>query len=218
MFKKSVFGASVAALLAATSAHAATTAMATTDLNVRSGPGPQFEIVDVITSKDDVAVEGCLESANWCKVTYEGNTGWAFGQYLTAMVESEPVILVENREQVEVGTLTYDTTAATATASGTTAAIIGGLVAGPAGAIAGAAIGAGLGVAVDPGPQTVTYVTENPVDPIYLDGEVVVGAQFPEDVDVSFYDIPDAELKYAYVNGVPVLVNTDERRIVYVVR
>ncbi|APX90182.1 hypothetical protein BV394_10970 [Brevirhabdus pacifica] len=218
MFKKSVFGASVAALLAATSAHAATTAMATTDLNVRSGPGPQFEIVGVIDGNADVTVEGCLETANWCKVSYEGTDGWSYGQYLTAMVESEPVIVVENRDRVKVQTMTYDTTGATAAASGTAAAVIGGLIAGPAGAVAGAAIGAGLGVAADPGPQTITYVTENPVDPIYLDGEVVVGAQFPEDIDVAFYDIPDAELQYAYVNGVPVLIDPEERRIVYIVR
>jgi uncharacterized protein YraI len=215
---KHVLGASAVALLTSTSAYAATTAMATTDLNIRSGPGPMFEVVDVIASSDDVMVEGCLEDANWCQVEYNGTEGWAYGAYLTAKVETaeEPIVVVEARDQLEVQTVTYQETTGAAAASTTTGAVLGALIGGPAGAAAGAAIGAGLGIAVEPEPRTITYVTENPVDPIYLDGEVVVGARFPEGIE--FNSIPDAEFDYVYVNGVPVLVDPQERRIVHIIR
>ncbi len=61
-----------------------------------------------------------------------------------------------------------------------------------------------------------TYVRTNPVNPIYLDGEVVVGAGIPETVQLS--EVPESTYYYAYVNGVPVLVERSTRRIVYIVR
>jgi hypothetical protein len=61
-----------------------------------------------------------------------------------------------------------------------------------------------------------TYVTSNQVDPVYLDGEVVVGASLPETVQLR--EIPDYEYRYVYVNGQPVLVEPQSRRIVYVMR
>ena len=61
-----------------------------------------------------------------------------------------------------------------------------------------------------------TYVTTNQVEPVYLDGEVVVGAGLPETVELR--EIPDYEYRYVYVNGQPVLVEPSSRRIVYVVR
>ena len=61
-----------------------------------------------------------------------------------------------------------------------------------------------------------TYVVSNPVDPVYLDGEVVVGAGLPETVELR--TIPDYEYRYVYVNRQPVLVEPDSRRIVYVYR
>ncbi|WP_327787154.1 DUF1236 domain-containing protein [Rhabdonatronobacter sediminivivens] len=57
---------------------------------------------------------------------------------------------------------------------------------------------------------------ENPVDPIFLDGEVVVGAGIPETVALA--EVPESEYYYSYVNGVRVLVERDQRRIVYIVR
>ena len=61
-----------------------------------------------------------------------------------------------------------------------------------------------------------TYVRTNPVDQIYLDGEVVVGAGIPETVQLS--EVPESEYYYAYVNGLPVLVEKEQRRVVYIVR
>ena len=57
----------------------------------------------------------------------------------------------------------------------------------------------------------------NPVDPVYLQGEVVVGAGLPETVQLR--PVPDyGTYRYVYVNGQPVLVDPASRRIVYVYR
>jgi hypothetical protein len=86
------------------------------------------------------------------------------------------------------------------------------VVGGVAGAVAG-----GTADAIDePTEEVRTYVTTNQIDPVYLEGEVVVGASLPETVELR--EIPDYEYRYVYVNGQPVLVEPSSRRIVYVVR
>ena len=64
--------------------------------------------------------------------------------------------------------------------------------------------------------DTVAYVRSNPVDPVYLDGEVVVGAAIPEAVAV--YEVPQSEYRYVNVNGQYVLVEPEGRRVVYIAR
>jgi hypothetical protein len=54
------------------------------------------------------------------------------------------------------------------------------------------------------------------VEQVYLDGEIVVGAGIPETVMLA--PVPDSEYSYAYVNGVPVLVETQNRTVTYIVR
>ena len=215
MYKHVALAAGTAAFLA-TTAIAQTTATATTDLNLRSEPSPFGEIVGVIPADESVAVEGCATSVNWCRVDYAGTQGWASGEYLMTRIGDEPANLYENRERVQVHHIEVeDTTGASAVGGGTMGAIVGGLVGGPVGAAAGAAIGAGAGAATDPGPRVTSYVVENPVEPVYLTGEVVVGAGLPE--TVTLYPVPESELRYVYVNNVPVLVD-GERRIVSIVR
>lgn len=206
----------------AETAQAGTTAHAATELNLRAGPGPDMEIIDVIPADGEVMVEGCLESANWCKVTLNGTTGWAYGDYLTVkMAEApEPVVLYENRAELEVETVTYDNAAnnaaATAAGAATAAAGAAALAAGPIGILGAAVVGAALGDSATPDEQTITYVRENPVEPVILGGEVVVGATVPGEVELTA--IPDAEYSYLYLNGTPVLVEPEERRIVHIVR
>ncbi|MCY1248581.1 hypothetical protein D9M72_620260 [compost metagenome] len=66
-------------------------------------------------------------------------------------------------------------------------------------------------------PDTVrTYVTANPGETVYLDGEVVVGAALPQTVAVR--RVPDYNYDYVSINGQPVLVEPATRRIVYVYR
>ena len=93
MFTKTILSAAVVGALLSTTAYAATEASAWTDLNLRAGPGPMYQIVGVIPADGIVSVEGCLDTASWCKVSFDGIEGWASGDYLTAMVESTPVVM-----------------------------------------------------------------------------------------------------------------------------
>ena len=216
MFTKTMYATAIVGALLSTAAQAATEASAWTDLNLRAGPGPMYEIVGVIPAEGIVAVEGCLDAANWCKVSFDGTVGWASGDYLTAMVDSTPVVVYANREKVSVGTVTYEDQSEEGAAVGVaTGAAAGAMVAGPVGALVGAVLGGAVG-STAPDQKVTTYVTGNPVEPVYLDGEVVVGAGIPETVVLS--EVPDSEYSYAYVNGVPVIVERKQRQIVYIVR
>lgn len=220
MIKSSILSATALALVAANAAHAQSAeATATTDLNLRAGPGPNFEIVDVIAGDDTVTVSSCLETANWCEVTYNGTTGWAYGNYLNTQVNGESVVLYENREAVDVQITTYEgdgaSAAGGAAAGGAAGALVGSLL-GPVGTAVGAAVGADIGADAAVSDTAVTYVVENRNEPVYLEGEVVVGAGIPEEVEL--YEIPDSDYMYRYVNGVPVIVEPQERRIIRIVR
>lgn len=214
--------ASVAALAIHGGAFAQTAATATTDLNIRSGPGPQHEVTGVINSGGEVTVNGCLQGSKWCTITSSGGEGWVYSDYLTADVSGSAVVLTERYADVGVPVVTYeadDTTGGTA-AGAAGGALAGAIIGGPVGAVVGGVAGAVAGGTADaidePNEEVRTYVTTNRVDPVYLEGEVVVGASLPETVELR--EIPDYEYRYVYVNGQPVLVEPTSRRIVYVVR
>lgn len=199
-----------------------TTATAATDLNLRSAPQSTAPIVGVIANGDEVSVAGCIESANWCQVTYKDQQGWAYGDYLTAKVGEQPQPLYPNRQTIGVTVIQAPATnpaEAPNTAVGAAGgAAMGAVVGGPVGALVGAAIGGATGNAAtpEPPPEVRTYITANPQQPVVLDGEVVVGAGIPD--SVTLYDIPgQPDYRYVVVNDLPVLVNQD-RRIVYVYR
>ena len=226
-----------AALFAFTGAAVAqTSATATTDLNIRSGPGPEHAVIGVVNADSQVSVNGCLEGSKWCTIAHEGGQGWVYSDYLTADVSGTATVLTEGRTQVGVPVVTYEAqetgesadadeaAGAAGVASGAaTGAIAGALIGGPIGAAVGGVAGAAAGgvtgaavAAIDPPDEVRTYVTTNQVDPVYLEGEVVVGAGLPETVELR--EIPDYQYRYVYVNGQPVLVEPESRRIVYVVR
>jgi uncharacterized protein YraI len=188
-------------------ALAAVLASALTDLNIRSGPGPEYPIIGFIRSQDPVTMVGCIEGSLWCQITHKGQEGWAYSQYL-ATQSADNRVIVSQRPPGVIPTVTYTTTGA-AVATG---AVTGALVAGPVGAVVGGVAGATL----VPPQQVQTYVTSNPGDPVYLDGEVVVGAGVPEAVQLR--PVPDYNYRYAYVNRQPVLVDPASRRIVYIYR
>ena len=76
---------------------------------------------------------------------------------------------------------------------------------------------AGQPLVIAPPPATVrSYVVEHPVDPVYLNGEVVSGAGLPSDVALA--PIPGYQYQYAYVNNQPVLVEPQTRRVEYIYR
>ncbi len=200
-------------------------AIAATDLNIRSGPGPFYDVVGVIAGGDSVPVSRCIDSAAWCEVTYNGTTGWSSSDYLAIGVNDNAVALTTRPAGVTVETVTVENVTETqsdqnvaAAAGGTLGALAAYALGGPiAGIAAGGILGAAGGAAaVEPTEETVTYITQNPVETVYLDGEVVVGAGIP--TGITTYEVPQEGLRYLNVNGQYVLVDAETNAIIRVVR
>jgi SH3-like domain-containing protein len=204
-----------AAILLTSAAIADFSATTVTDLNVRAGPGPEFEVIGVIGANTAVPVQGCMEGSKWCAVSHGGAQGWVYSDYLVADFTGTQVVLTDRSAEMAVPVATYSGPAA-AVSGAVGGAIVGALLGGPIGAAIGGTAGAVAGATIDPSPEVHTFVTSNPIDPVYLEGEVVVGAMVPETVMIA--PIPEYEYAYVYVNGVPVLVEPATRRIVYVFR
>ncbi len=221
--------ASVMAISAAFPAFAqteTTTAKAGTELTVRAEPTPFGAINGVLEKDQDVTIDGCLADVSWCKISAGDTMGWASGQYLYVEDNANAVPLIDmagNEEVITVIEQTEETTTKTdqnlaAAATGTIGALTAVALGGPVGAIvasgiAGTAVGA---AAVEPSEETITFVTSNPVETVYLDGEVVVGAVIPS--EVTTYELPQPEYRYLNVNGLPVLVSADNGAIVRIIR
>ncbi|AHD01335.1 DUF1236 domain-containing protein [Leisingera methylohalidivorans] len=215
---KRALTASALALLAAP-VWAGVKVQAVTDLNLRAGPGPQHEIIGVISADGSVDLEGCLEESNWCKVGYEGADGWAYGEYLTGNLADTYVPVVAKDSPVKFNTVTYTSTetgANDAALGAVGGAVTGGLIAGPAGVVAGAIAGSIAGEAAVPDEKVVTYVRSNATEPVYVQGEVVTGVVIPEQVQLA--EVPDSKFRYVYLNGLPVLVEADSRTVIHVIR
>lgn len=226
MRKSLVTTASLLALAALSgAAFAQSNATAFADLNIRTGPGPMYEITGYVPVDGAVQVEGCIEGSMWCRVSYNGVDGWVYSEYLVADYDGSRVIVSERRSDIGVPAMAPPETVSGGAAAGSTMGAVGGavagaLVGGPIGAViggvAGAAAGGVTGSVIDPPSQVRTYVMDNRHDPVYLEGEVVVGAGVPETVELR--EVPEYEYRYVYVNGQPVLVEPETRRIVYIVR
>ena len=205
-----------------------TTAKAGTELTVRSEPTPFGAIQGVLETNQEVTIDGCLQDVSWCKISSGEMMGWASGQYLYVEEDANAVPLVDmagNAESITVieQTATVESTTnsdqnAAAAATGTVGALTALALGGPVGAvvasgIAGTALGA---AAVEPTEESITFVTANPVETVYLDGEVVVGAVVPSEVET--FELPQPELRYLNINGLPVLVDAESGTVVRVVR
>lgn len=212
---KSVLALTAGVMMTGTALAQTATATATADLNIRSGPGPNFETVGVIASGDAAIVQGCLAEGMWCQIDYNGTTGFAYSDYLVVEAEAGTVTLTERPAEL-VGVVDPDTSFSSGVTGAAGGAIVGALIAGPVGAAIGTAAGASAALTIDPPEAARTYVTSNPMETVYLEGEVVVGAQVPAEVTVS--QIPDYEYEYVYINGQPVLIEPSSREIVYIFR
>lgn len=218
-----LISAAAGALLAmSASALAQTSVTATTDLNVRAGPGPQHPVIGVLSAGQATTLRGCIEGSKWCSVAEAGGQGWVYSDYLTGNFGGQQVVVTERPAgSVEVVTApSGEGGAEGAVVGGTTGAVAGAIIGGPVGAavggVAGATIGGATGAAAEPPAEVRTFVSSNRADPVFLEGEVVVGASLPETVELR--EIPNYEYRYVNVNNQPVLVEPETRRIVYVMR
>ena len=75
-------GLAVMALGATAAGAYAATAYATGSVNVRSGPGTGYRVVDQLRRGEVVDVQSCRGS--WCRVSKPGPDGWVSANYLSA--------------------------------------------------------------------------------------------------------------------------------------
>lgn len=84
------FTAAVLFLVSSVSAYA-TEAKATSWVNVRSGPGTSYSVVDTMAKGETGNITECNSSGSWCHVQRSGPDGWVSSSYLTAVSEpSDP--------------------------------------------------------------------------------------------------------------------------------
>lgn len=127
-------------------AAAQTMALATTDVNMRAGPGTGHAVVGVIPSQHPAVVHGCIADRTWCEVSYGPMTGWSRTRYLA--LDATSVAVATPPPLVAVAGPPADMTPASAAhpaaplfgAAG--GALAGGLIAGPPGAVIGGFTGA----------------------------------------------------------------------------
>ena len=74
-------GIAVAALVGSAAAALAVPAFATSNVNVRSGPGTGYAQVDVLRRGEAVDIDYCRGS--WCLVRKSGPDGWVSANYLS---------------------------------------------------------------------------------------------------------------------------------------
>lgn len=77
-----VLGAFV--LPATANAQQAVTAYTSADLNLRDGPGTEFQVILAMPRGAQVQVSYCSNEDVWCFVQYGQNAGWASSRFLTS--------------------------------------------------------------------------------------------------------------------------------------
>ena len=129
-------------------------------------------------------------------------TGWASAPYLVTEAGGKPTNL-----QVSGAQLGIPIVVPTGVAAVVATPPVGAMVAVPPAAMVEPVI---------PAPEVLSYVVGQPIQQVFVDGEVMVGATLPAAVPV--YPVPASPYVYSYINGQRVLVEPAARRIVYVVR
>ena len=92
---KTLLLASALGLFVTSAAFADTTVTATTDLNLRAGPGSQFPVVGVIGAGQTTVVKGCINQGKWCNVVTGSEDAWAYSDYLMMDSGGTQVILTQ---------------------------------------------------------------------------------------------------------------------------
>jgi uncharacterized protein YraI len=208
MFAKTTLLAA-STVLSLGSAAVAMPAVVTADLALRAGPGPAHPIVATIDRNGIVELEGCIDAGMWCRVSWQGVTGWTYAAYLGHQAQDRIVVIPEARRTIQVPTVVYQEQRAS-TVQQQAPVIIAEPITTPS-------LGTLKVGTVETPPSTVTtYVTTNRIEPIFVEGEPVVGAVLPRSVVVR--EVPQYQYRYAVVNGRTVLVEPGTNRIVYIYR
>ncbi|RWP62791.1 DUF1236 domain-containing protein [Mesorhizobium sp.] len=198
--KRILFPAVAGALVAMSGTALADTAVsAVADLNIRAGPGPQYPVIGVLAAGQSATLDGCIQNSKWCTIAEANGQGWIYSDYVTADFGGNEVVLT--RRPADADITIVEAPADVEDPDIYTGAIVAGEPIEPI---------------RRPPAEVRTYIETNRVDPVYLEGEVVIGATLPDTVELR--EIPDYDYRYVYVNGQPALVDPGTRRIMYVER
>jgi uncharacterized protein YraI len=166
---------------------------ATIDVNIRSGPGANYPIVEILHAGETVATRACPGANGWCNVVAPGGgEGWISAKFLSPVGQGAPAPSGSTAASAPPSPSTgnIDTTTTSAVPS----------------------VGAPSSLIL---PEAVRkYVATHRPLSVDLSGEPAVGASVP--ADVRLRDIPGSRYQYVYVQGRPVFVDAQTRRIVKV--
>ena len=82
-------GIALAAALMSVQAHAATTAYATSNVNLRAGPSTSYPTVTVVPAGASLVNNGCLADYSWCDVSYANYRGWLAARYIQIVYQNQ---------------------------------------------------------------------------------------------------------------------------------
>jgi uncharacterized protein YraI len=224
VMKRILLSAAVISFALAGAAQAQTIGTATSDLNLRSGPGPEQPVIGLIKARHKARIIGCVEGSLWCQVEYRGKEGWAYSQYMSLQAGGGTIVVREPAHVAGVPVLTYDAAGYVTPSYRADVATVAAAITAPAvgwGGTGASAIGSPqptiyASTYVSPPPAVGSYVASNAAPTVAYPGQVVVGASLPQTVELN--NVPDYRYQYVYVNDTPVLVDPATRRIVYVFR
>ncbi|SIQ64209.1 Uncharacterized conserved protein YraI [Rhizobium sp. RU35A] len=96
-------------LLSPSIAAAAANGYATADVNMRSGPSTRYPAVVVVPRGAPIVINGCLDSVNWCDVTFSRGRGWVSGTYIQATYRQNRVYVDRQYYRpLGIPTITFD--------------------------------------------------------------------------------------------------------------
>lgn len=222
--KRVLFSAAVISIALIGSSQAQTVGTANTDLNIRSGPGPEQPVIGLIRARQKAQILGCVEGSLWCQVEFRGKQGWAYSQYMSLKAGGGTIVVREPANVATVPVLTYDAAGYVTPSYRPDVAPVAAAITAPAVGWGAAPIGAPRPTVyastyeppAAPPPAVGNYVNANTAPSFSYPGDVVVGASLPQTVVLN--NVPDYRYQYVYVNDTAVLVDPLTRRIVYVFR
>jgi len=98
-----------AVLTAPVLAEAATTAVTTSNVNLRAGPGTNYPSVAVVPAGTRIATYGCLADYSWCDVGLGAARGWIAAPYIQMVYGGNPVaVTAAVATAVGVGVVAYN--------------------------------------------------------------------------------------------------------------
>ncbi|WP_174801786.1 SH3 domain-containing protein [Martelella limonii] len=82
-------GIALVAALMSVQAHAANSAFATSNVNLRAGPSTSYPSITLVPAGASLVNNGCLADYSWCDVSYANYRGWLASQYMQVVYQNQ---------------------------------------------------------------------------------------------------------------------------------